>query len=104
MIDLYAPYERRRVELVGDVAVLASQSVRAVTVRLSHPFFGETRSEQVVIRSNQPFEGEVVEITLPLGQFAYDYALTWIRADGSRVTSEGQDETGLIFVDEWPET
>jgi len=102
MIDLFAPYERREVSVIGNAEDLAQSGVRAVVVRLEYPFFSETRKEQVVMRPEKGDEEEQMEITLPLGQYAYDYEITWMIPGGNRTTS-GSDETGVLFVDELPE-
>jgi hypothetical protein len=103
MIDLFAPYERRDVDVIGDADNLLQSGVRAVVVRLEYPFFSETRSERVVMRPEKGEEEKQLEITLPLGQYAYDYEITWMLSDGSRSTSSGSDDTGVVFVDEMPE-
>ena len=103
MIDLFAPYERRVVEVIGDNELLAESGVRAVVVRLTYPFFSEQGSEKVVIRPERDQEDQQVEVTLPLGQYAYDYEITWMLGEDGRKTSSGSDDTGVIFVDEIPE-
>jgi hypothetical protein len=102
MIDLFAPYERRTIQIVGSRETLQKQQVRAVVVQVEYGFFGERRRHQVVVRPDQPAAEFAVEATLPLGQFDYDYAVTW-QLDGSRrVTSQGRDAAGVVFVDELP--
>lgn len=102
MLDLYTPYERRRVALSGDPERLTSLGVRAVVVEISYPFFGATRREQRVLRAGQNPGDESFEITLPRETFEYDYQITWQLAEGRRITHRGRDGSGLIFVDELP--
>lgn len=102
MIDLFAPYEHRTVQLVGDGATLKSKGVRAVIVQLDYPFFGERRRPQMVVRPEEPIEEKQVEITLPLGQPNYDYLVTWQMEGNKRLTDKRTDASGLIFVDELP--
>jgi hypothetical protein len=102
MIDLFAPYERRVVQIVGDRAALLKQRVRAVIVQVEYPFFGEQRRQQAVLRPDQPGEDPRVEITLPLGQFEYDYVITWQLEGNRRLTSRGRDGAAVLFVDELP--
>lgn len=102
MIDLFAPYEHRTVQLVGDGGALKTKGVRAVIVQLDYPFFGEQRRPQLVVRPGEPIEEKQVEITQPLGQPDYDYVVTWQMDGNKRLTSRGHDTSGLIFVDELP--
>lgn len=102
MIDLFAPYEHRTVQLVGDGGALKSKGVRAVVVQLDYPFFGERRRPQMVLRPEEPIEEKQVEITLPLGQPNYDYLVTWQMEGNKRLTDKRTDTSGLIFVDELP--
>jgi hypothetical protein len=102
MIDLFAPYEHRTVQLVGDGGALKSKGVRAIVVQLDYPFFGERRRPQMVVRPEEPIEEKQVEITLPLGQPNYDYLVTWQMEGNKRLTDKRTDASGLIFVDELP--
>jgi len=102
MIDLFAPYEHRTVQLVGDGSALKAKGVRAVVVQLDYPFFGERRRPQLVVRPEEAIEEKQVEITLPLGQPNYDYLVTWQMEGNKRLTDKRTDASGLIFVDELP--
>ena len=101
MIDLFTPYERRTVELIGDPDLLADQGVRAVVVRVEYPFFGQTRRTQAVLRPGRDLP-EPMEITLPLGEYEYAYTTQWMLDGGERLESSGRDDTGVLFVDELP--
>ena len=102
MIDLYAPYERRRVQLSGDPARLVAQGVRAVVVQVEYPFFGAPRRQQLVVRAGDSLDDQSLEITLPRDLFEYDYSIAWQLAAGERRTRSGRDGSGLIFIDEVP--
>ena len=102
MIDLFAPYERRTVQLVGDAQTLKTRGVRAVVVQLDYPFFGEHRRPQLVARPGETLEEKQVQITTPLGQPEYDYVVTWQMEGNKRLTDRRRDASGLIFVDEMP--
>jgi len=102
MIDLFAPYEHRVVQLVGDSKALKAKGVRAVIVQLDYPFFGEHRRPQMVVRPEDSIEEKQVQITLPLGQPDYDYVVTWQMEGNKRLTDRRHDASGLIFVDELP--
>ncbi|NOT33911.1 MAG: hypothetical protein HOP12_07050 [Candidatus Eisenbacteria bacterium] len=102
MIDLFAPYERRSVQMLGDAATLKARGVRAVVLQIEYPFFGELRRPQIVARPEESLEDKRVEITLPLGHPDYAYTLTWQLAGNQRLTAHRRDGSGLVFVDELP--
>lgn len=102
MIDVFAPYERRTVQLMGDPEKLKARGVRAVTVQVEYPFFGQQRKHQLTARPDQPLDEQRVEIILPQGQYDYDYVITWHTDKGTDLTARGHDASGLIFVDEIP--
>jgi hypothetical protein len=102
MIDLYAPYERSTVELVGDGKKLAESGVRAVAVAVEYPFFDGKRTREVSIPTSEPIDGKQLEITLPAGVKGYDYHVTWIRRGKPPLESTGKDTTGFIFLDDLP--
>jgi hypothetical protein len=102
MIELFAPFERRTVQVVGDRDTLLKKGVRAVVVQVEHPFFGGVRRQQMLIKTDRPLEEPEVEITLPANQFEYDYTITWQLDGGRRLTSRGKDGSGLVFIDEPP--
>lgn len=103
MLELFTPYERREVQLSGDLSRLAEKGVRAVIVQVEYPFFSEQRRQQMVVRPGQDLTEQAVEITLPRDQFDYQYTITWRLAGGEAVHSNGRDGSGLIFIDELPE-
>ncbi len=103
MINVMSPFERREIQVLADRAVLKEQGIRSVVVRVTTPFFGQTKSQQVVIRPDRDEAEPVVPVILPRGEFHYDWTVTWMRADGSRLVSRGRDDTGLIFADVLPE-
>lgn len=102
MVELFAPYERRRVQLSGDAARLTELGVRAVVVQVEYPFFGRPRRQQLVLKAGQSPGEQELEITLPLDQFEYDYSIVWQLSEGAQRTRRGRDGSGLIFVDELP--
>lgn len=103
MIDLFAPYERRTVQLLGDTEALRRQGVRAVVVQVEYPFFTGKRRQQLVARPDRPIDEQQLEITLPLNQYDYDYGITWQLEGNQRLSRGGRDSSGLIFIDELPE-
>lgn len=103
MIDVFVPYERRVVQLVGNNGDLQRKGVRAVVVQVEYSFFSEKRRHQLIVRPDKPAEEPQVQITLPLGQFDYEYTITWQMNNDRRLTAQRRDSTGLVFIDELPE-
>lgn len=103
MINVMPPFERREIQVLADRALLQEQGVRSVVVRVTTPFFGQAKSQQVVIRPDRDAEEPVLLVILPRGEFEYDWMVTWLRSDGSRQVAKGRDDTGLIFADAPPE-
>lgn len=101
MVNLFAPYTRRQVEIVGLPSELAAKKVRAVVVQVEHDFPTGRRRQQVVIRSGDT-EPPVLELTMPLGIFEYDVQLTWLFQDGKKQVQKSRDTSGVIFIDEPP--
>lgn len=102
MIGVFTPYEARTVQVLGDPEAMRQAGVRAATVRIEYPFFGQSRVRQLVVRPGASLEEAQAEITLPLGQYEYDYTITWHLEGGRRLVLSGTDTSGLIFVDELP--
>jgi len=103
MVDLFAPYERRTVQIVGSVDALRKLGVRSVAIQLDYDFFGDRRRPQAVVRTDQQAAEPTIEVTLPLGRPQYGYTISWHLVGGSVVTATRTDTTGVIFIDELPE-
>ena len=104
MIDLYAPYKRNTVQLVGDSDELKEKGVRAIAVHVEYDFFDGRRSQDLALPTSEPIDGKEIEITLPLNVYKYDYSVTWMRKGAPPAEAKGSDDTGVIFVDEIPST
>ncbi len=102
MIDLYAPYRRSVVEVIGDKERLAEAGVRGVSVNVEYDFFDGRRSEELDVATAKGIEGSELELTLPHDVFDYDWEVTWIRRGAPPLTQRGKDDTGILFVDELP--
>jgi hypothetical protein len=74
-----------------------------VVVQVEYSFFSEKRRHQLIVRPDKPAEEPQVQITLPLGQFDYEYTITWQMNNDRRLTAQRRDSTGLVFIDELPE-
>ncbi len=102
MVNVFTPFHRRTIGLEGDLAMLQSKGVRAVNVLITYPFFGVQKQERLTVRPGEDLSTKVFEVTLPNDQEEVSYTLTWMKADGTRVTATGKDDLGLIFIDEMP--
>jgi hypothetical protein len=99
MINLFAPYERRTIDVMGDDAALRQNNIRSVIVELSYNFFGETRKSKLVIMTNEPINDKFFEITQPQNEYDYNYSLKWIKQDGQQLNKSFTDNSGIIFID-----
>ncbi len=105
MITLTAPYHHHDVFIEGETDPLIDAGVRAVIAEVSADFFGDRQSERRIIRPESAGETLAVEpisLTLPAGDFAYDWTIVWALDDGTRRTRSGRDDLGFLFVDELP--
>jgi hypothetical protein len=102
LIDLFTPYERRSIQIVGDREALMKRQVRAVMVDVEYPFFGERRRQSVIVRPDAAGEDPRIEITLPLGQQEYDFVITWQLEGNRRLSSRAKGRLDLLFIDEVP--
>ncbi len=101
MINLFAPFNRTQVQLIGDAEMLKSEGVRAAIIQISYPFFGDVRSARLTWKPGEIPDDKMVEITLPLNNDSYKYKITWVKKDGTRLIKENEDNTGLVFIDEF---
>lgn len=105
MITLTAPYHRHDVYVEGETDPLIDAGVRAVITEVVADFFGERQSERRIIRPDRPGETLAIDpitLTLPSGDFSYDWTITWAMDDGTRRKRSGHDDLGFLFVDELP--
>jgi hypothetical protein len=99
MINLFAPYERRVIDVIGDQAILKENGIRSVIVELSYNFFGEIRKSKLVIVTSEPVSDKFFEITQPLNEYEYNYSIKWIKQDGQQINKNFTDNAGIIFID-----
>lgn len=102
MINVFAPYERRTVQLDGDVDALKTAKVRAVTVQLDYPFFNDSRKPMLSLKPTEPMGDKKFEITLPTNIYEYNYEINWIMGDGSTKSATGKNKSGYLFIDNVP--
>lgn len=101
MINLFSPFKRTNVQLIGDENTLTEAGVRAAIIQFSYSFFGETRTARLVWKPGESIDEKTVNLTLPMNSENYSYKITWVKSDGNRQTKEGEDSSGLIFIDEF---
>ncbi|WP_203258783.1 hypothetical protein [Hyunsoonleella ulvae] len=102
MINLYTPFERRRIELSGDMQALKELNVRAVAVKINYDFFGETKSKYITLYPKDELSEKFFEITIPKGVEDVAYTITWYIKNSSPKQKTGIDKYGLLFIDEIP--
>ncbi len=102
MINLYTPFERKRIEVTGDLASLNEQQIRAVSVSINYQFFDEEKSQSLTIYPSREMADNFFEITIPKREEAVNYNITWFYKDQEPITKTGIDKYGLIFIDEIP--
>jgi hypothetical protein len=104
IINLFTPYTYRQIDFLGDLNTLRETGVIAIAVDISYPFFGKTKKERMTIKPGTGETDYQMEAILPNGMDKVDYKLAWIYKEGKRVQAEGQDEFGVIIIDEIPES
>lgn len=102
VINLYTPYQYRQIDLMGDIKSLQGAGVVAVAVEIEYPFFGRTKKDRLTIKTNRDDGERRLEAILPLGVDRVDYKITWIYREGAKVEQRGEDEYGVILIDEMP--
>jgi len=100
MINLYVPYKRKKVEIIGDLSDLSCNEIRTVTVSISYLFFGEIKSEHLIIKEDEIPENKTFEITLPNEVNEVTYEITGYKKDGTQVSKSGKNKMGVIFIDD----
>ena len=104
MINLYIPFNRRKIELSGDLGALVEKNIRAIAIKIDYDFFGDTKSSNTTIYPSDQNAENNFEITLPKGVEDVEYTLTWFLTKGDPKQFKGVDKYGLIFIDEIPKS
>jgi hypothetical protein len=102
VINLYAPYQYRQIDLMGDVKMLRENGVIAVAVEIEYPFFGKVKKERATIKTTKADEAYKLDAILPLDINKVNYKIAWIYRDGKKIERQGEDEYGVIMIDEIP--
>jgi hypothetical protein len=102
MINLYTPFIRKIIMLEGDAKAINAKNIRAISVQIEYPFFGQKKQQRVTLKTSESLTDKKFEITLPNNVEEVDYSITWFGNDGSQKNVKGKDKYGLIFLDEMP--
>jgi hypothetical protein len=87
---------------MGDIKSLEKTGVVAVAVEIEYPFFGRLKKERLTVKTNRGEGDHKLEAILPLGVDRVGYKITWIYREGVKVEQRGEDEYGVILIDEVP--
>jgi len=102
MINLFVPFNRRKIEIMGELDALKAQNIMATSVNISYDFFGEKRNERVKVLPSDILGEKSFEVTLPRGQDTVNYSIMWFIKDGQPIKKEGINTHGILFIDEIP--
>ncbi len=102
MINLYTPFQRRKIELSGDLKVFEEKNIRAVSVKINYDFFGDRKSKHLTLYPSDNINDKFFEITLPKGVDDVNYTIIWYVKNNAPIEKKGIDQYGLIFIDEIP--
>jgi len=100
MINLFVPYKRKNFDLLGDLESASCESVRAFSIEIQYPFFGEAKSERKNIVKDERSNIQSFEITLPQNSTEISYSITAYKKDGTTINKKEETETGIIFIDD----
>ncbi len=101
MINLYTPFERKKIELSGDLKSLQEENVRAISVKIEYDFFDETKTSGITVYPTDDLSNKFFEITIPKGKEDVKYSITWFFKGQQPIIKKGVDSYGLIFIDEF---
>ena len=93
MINLYTPFQRRKIELSGDLTVFEENNIRAVAVKISYDFFGEAKSKHITLFPKDNISEKFFEITLPKNIDDVNYTITWyVKNDAPKQNAIGANQ------------
>lgn len=100
---LSAPYQYRQVKFIADRDTLNRKNVKLVTVRVTHDFYGRTRSETITLGRGMGTYSETREFAIPPGDDSLKYTITWRMEDDRKIRSGDRfSNEQIIWVDEMP--
>jgi hypothetical protein len=101
VLNLFAPYEHRVVQISAEPASLATRGVKAAAVEVIHKFFGQNKTARVIWRPSENLAEKTFELIQPSGIFDYEYSLTWMLENERRLIKRTHDSSGVIFLDDF---
>lgn len=99
MINVYVPFERKKISIDGNIELLQSKKIKAVVIRVSYNLFNEKMSEQITVKLQNTLQNINIPITVPNGALQYDYKLNYMYNDGTEKEISGTSFSELLFID-----
>lgn len=103
MINLFVPYERKLVKIDADKELLVQKNVRAISVKIEYPFFGEKKIMEFTVKPNDDFSQKTFDVTLPAGQYNYTYNIRWRMKNNTEKVLTGENDNEILFIDAIPD-
>lgn len=100
MINLFVPYKRKKIELLGSLESEDCESVRALSVKITYPFFGKTKSIAQTIKPTDQLNDKYFEITLPENEIDINCDITAFQVDGAQKKEQKNLQSEIIFIDD----
>ena len=104
VINLYAPYKSHLIDLMGDMDKLKEMDIMAVVIQIEYPFFGKMKREKRLIKPFNNDNDMVIKAILPNDIHKVNYTITWVYNDGNKISTKGEDEFGVLLIDELPQS
>ncbi|WP_157972976.1 hypothetical protein [Aureibaculum luteum] len=102
MINLFVPFNRKTIEIMGELETLRIQNIVATSINISYDFFGEKRNERVKVFPSDTLSEKSFEVTLPRGQDTINYSMMWFVKGEQPIKKAGINTHGILFIDEIP--
>lgn len=102
MINLFVPYTRKSVKLEAEQSTLTAKNVRAITIKIEYPFLGDKQITEMTVKPGDDLSTKAFDITLPAGQYNYNYTIRWRFKDNTEKVLTGQNDNELLFIDNIP--
>jgi hypothetical protein len=99
-INVYTPYKRQKVSIVGDASKLGQYGIRAIDITLVYPFFGQVRKTESAFMTDTFSGQEKVGIILPRDKTKFAYHLRFHRAGEPVINRKGIWQGSIIFLDD----
>jgi hypothetical protein len=101
-INLFVPYSRKQITLEADWDAIKANNVRAISVKVSYPFLGEVKTADITVRPGDDLSKKYFDVTLPNGQYEYEYTIRWRMKDNTEKVATGKTEVDFLVLDAIP--